>query len=106
MLALDQHSPRAFEVSQGATLDANRGIQVNSLSEFASVVDHGGKAVAESFCVAGDASIKTFLMSSTLIGALKEMPLKIIKKKKKMSAQKRPKKQAFLGIQLIMKNST
>jgi len=83
----------------------NRGIQVNSLSEFASVVDHGGKAVAESFCVAGDASIKTFLMSSTLIGALKEMPLKIIKKKK-MSAQKRPKKQAFLGIQLIMKNST
>ena len=56
MLALDPDSNRAFEVTTGATLQANCKVQVNSVSKVASVVDHGGKATAESFCVGGDAS--------------------------------------------------
>jgi len=55
MLALDKDSGRAFEVTEGATLDANCSIQVNSTHEQASVVDLGGQAVAENFCVAGGA---------------------------------------------------
>jgi len=53
MLALDPDSGRSFEVTQGATLDANCTIQVNSLHKQASVVDHGGQARAESFCIGG-----------------------------------------------------
>ena len=56
MLALDPDSNRAFEVTTGASLQANCKVQVNSVSKVASVVDHGGKATAESFCVGGDAS--------------------------------------------------
>jgi len=55
MLTLDKDSPRSFEVTEGATLDANCSIQVNSLHEKAAVIDLGGKAVAENFCVAGGA---------------------------------------------------
>lgn len=56
MLTLDTDSARAFEVSEGATLDASTcGIQVNSINRQASVIDLGGKAVAESFCIAGGA---------------------------------------------------
>ena len=56
MLALDPDSNRAFEVTTGATLNANCTVQVNSLSDVASVVDHGGTASAESFCIGGNAS--------------------------------------------------
>ena len=56
MLALDPDSNRAFEVTTGASLQANCTVQVNSLSNVASVVDHGGTATAESFCVGGNAS--------------------------------------------------
>ena len=42
MLALDPDSNRAFEVTTGATLQANCKVQVNSVSKVASVVDHGG----------------------------------------------------------------
>lgn len=56
MLALDPDSNRAFEVTTGGQLHANCAIQVNSVSDVASVVDHGGIASAESFCVGGKAS--------------------------------------------------
>jgi len=56
MLALDPDSARSFEVSHGATLDANCSIQVNSLHKQASVVDLGGKASAYNFCIGGGAS--------------------------------------------------
>jgi len=46
----------AFEVTTGANLQANCKVQVNSVSKVASVVDHGGKARAQSFCVGGNAS--------------------------------------------------
>jgi len=47
MLALDEDSPRTFEITEGATLDASTcGIQVNSIHREASVVDLGGEAVA------------------------------------------------------------
>jgi len=55
MLALDEDSDRAFEVTEGATLDADCSIQVNSKHKRAAVVDLGGKATAQSFCVAGGA---------------------------------------------------
>jgi len=55
MLALDEDSDRAFEVTEGATLDADCSIQVNSKHKRAAVVDLGGKAIAQSFCVAGGA---------------------------------------------------
>lgn len=55
MLALDEDSARSFEVTEGATLNANCSVQVNSLHEKAAVIDLGGKAAAESFCVAGGA---------------------------------------------------
>ena len=58
MLALDPDSNRAFEVTTGASLQANCTVQVNSLSKVASVVDHGGTATAKSFCVGGNASGK------------------------------------------------
>jgi len=58
MLALDPDSGRSFEVSQGATLSANCSVQVNSVHKQASVVDHGGRAVAKNFCVGGGASGK------------------------------------------------
>lgn len=55
MLALDPDSARSFEVIEGATLDANCNVQVNSLHNKASVVELGGKAVADGFCIAGGA---------------------------------------------------
>ena len=55
MLALDPNSNRSFEVSQGATLQANCAVQVNSVEKQASIVDAGGKATAESFCIGGGA---------------------------------------------------
>lgn len=56
MLTLDTDSPRSFEVSEGARLDASTcGIQVNSTHPKASVVDLGATATAESFCIAGGA---------------------------------------------------
>lgn len=56
MLTLDPDSPRSFEVTSGASLDASTcGIQVNSRDKQASIVDHGGKALAQSFCIAGGA---------------------------------------------------
>jgi hypothetical protein len=56
MLALDEYSGRSFEVTEGATLDADCSVQVNSKHEAAAVVDLGGKAAAQSFCVAGGAT--------------------------------------------------
>lgn len=54
MLALDDDSPRSFLVTEGAYLDASTcGVQVNSRDEKALVIDHGAKATAKSFCVAG-----------------------------------------------------
>ncbi len=53
MLALDPDSGRSFEVTRGASLDANCTVQVNSRHEQASVVDHGGMAKAQSFCIGG-----------------------------------------------------
>jgi len=53
MLALDPISGRSFEVTSGASLDANCSVQVNSVDKQASVVDHGGRAQAESFCIGG-----------------------------------------------------
>lgn len=55
MLALDPDSARSFEVTEGAILDANCSIQVNSLHKQASVIDLGGKATAQNFCVGGGA---------------------------------------------------
>lgn len=55
MLALDPDSARSFEVTEGATLDANCSVQVNSLHKQASVIDHGGTAKAQNFCVGGGA---------------------------------------------------
>jgi len=55
MLALDPKSARSFEVTEGATLNADCGIQVNSMNKHASVIDHGGRATAQNFCVAGGA---------------------------------------------------
>lgn len=56
MLALDKDSARSFEVTEGASMMANCSIQVNSLHQQAAVVDLGGQAKADSFCVAGGAS--------------------------------------------------
>ncbi len=56
MLALDPNSNRSFEVTTGANLTANCAVQVNSVEKRASVVDHGGDATAESFCIGGGAS--------------------------------------------------
>ena len=53
MLALDPDSGRSFEVTEGAILNTNCSIQVNSLHEQASVVDFGGKSSAQSFCIGG-----------------------------------------------------
>ena len=53
MLALDPDSGRSFEVTQGGYLDANCTVQVNSRHDQASVVDHGGMAQAQSFCIGG-----------------------------------------------------
>jgi len=58
MLALDKEAARSFEVTEGATLDANCSIQVNSTHKLAAVVDLGGQAVAQNFCVAGGAEGK------------------------------------------------
>ena len=55
MLALDPDSDRSFEVTRGAILDANCSIQVNSISKQAAVMDHGGLATAESYCIGGGA---------------------------------------------------
>ena len=55
MLALDPNSNRSFEVTTGAKLQANCAVQVNSVEKQASVVDHGGEASAESFCIGGGA---------------------------------------------------
>ena len=55
MLALDPDSARSFEVTHGASLEANCSIQVNSRHKEASVVDHGGKASAQGFCIGGGA---------------------------------------------------
>ncbi len=66
MLALDEDSPRSFEVTEGAVLDASTcGIQVNSMHETASVVDQGGKATAKSFCIAGGAQGDHFPYANT-----------------------------------------
>ncbi|MDB2438521.1 pilus assembly protein [Hellea sp.] len=56
MLALDPDSARSFEVTRGAILDANCSIQVNSISKQAAVMDHGGLATAESYCIGGGAT--------------------------------------------------
>ena len=55
MLALDPNSNRSFEVTTGAKLQANCAVQVNSVEKQASIVDHGGVASAESFCIGGGA---------------------------------------------------
>jgi len=56
MLTLDEDSPRAFEVTNGATLNAETcGVQVNSRDIKASVIVEGGRANADSFCIAGGA---------------------------------------------------
>lgn len=72
MLALDPDSNRAFEVTTGATLQANCKVQVNSVSKVASVVDHGGTATAESFCVGGDAIGEHSPFVNTECGALND----------------------------------
>lgn len=58
MLALDEDSARSFEVTKGATLDANCSIQVNSTHKSAAIIDLGGQATAQNFCVAGGAQGK------------------------------------------------
>ena len=56
MLALDPDASRSFEVTEGAVLDASTcSIQVNSIHPQASVVDLGGVAKAQQFCIAGGA---------------------------------------------------
>jgi hypothetical protein len=56
MLALAPKGERAFEVTGGARLKAPKcSIQVNSIDVRAAVIDHGGEALAQNFCVSGGA---------------------------------------------------
>ncbi|GGX57644.1 hypothetical protein GCM10011309_03320 [Litorimonas cladophorae] len=57
MMTLDPNSARSFEISGGATLDAETcAVQINSKNSAAAVIDHGGRAKAADFCVAGGAT--------------------------------------------------
>lgn len=57
MLALDPEGERAFEITGGAKLKApSCSVQVNSTNSRAAVIDHGGEAIAQNFCVSGGAS--------------------------------------------------
>jgi Flp pilus assembly protein TadG len=57
MMTLDPSSAGSFEVTSGATLNADTcAVQVNSTHSSAAIVNHGGRAKAADFCIAGGAS--------------------------------------------------
>jgi len=54
MMTLDNDQERSFEVTGGAVFEADTcAVQVNPTHAKAAVIDHGGRARASDFCVAG-----------------------------------------------------
>ena len=73
MLALAPKGERAFEITGGARLNApSCSIQVNSDDERAAIIDHGGAALAQNFCISGGAEGKFEPSVNTKCGTISD----------------------------------